>query len=271
MSIETIEFTLNDKKGIPHEIIVIERNEKVKFVFPFDVRLCKDGSKSLVLDYMVEGKVKNLAGLIVDRMHRLSEFNHSFESIVINDRKHVLDVEYNEKKKHRDAVFLDGYEIKQGYNVRFVIEDNHQQSVKELKFDYDSIKKMASGEQEVCAMLASASMAIGKIPVKLDERGLPLYTKNTTTNSFLYANGFVNDEHKGVITAINNHLDKVLAIAAESKCKGVNFISLDVLGAKNILSPISELVYMNEKSVKGGRYKMISVDSFLELLGAKSK
>lgn len=270
MNDKTTYFTLIDTNNTQHEIAVLAQETSLRFVFPFMVKPDANQAATQVVSFDTPDGVKNLFGFITDRMHRMAEHNPNFSTILLGERTHKLNPNYKADKKLRDAVFIDGTELKENYTVSFTINDELDKPVTETKLSFYELMDMANGSTEVSPFLSGSVIKAGKLPKEVDANGYPMLTKNLRTNRILFENAFFISDFKELVVPLNNAMDKVLEIAKAAEEIGYDKISMKLFDNQFKYSSTSELVKRNSALLdcdNAGR--TITVESVLKQVASE--
>ncbi|ENV5902279.1 hypothetical protein ACFKA9_002784 [Vibrio parahaemolyticus] len=215
-----------------HDCVLIERDNAVQYIFPFEVIYDENGSKAKMLEFKKRGSehIVNPMGFIVDRISRLRDYNTSFTHVIFGDDEAEINENYIQQRKTRDTLFVDGIELKEGGSIHVDFRDKegnvtHSETISHLKGT-----QVAQQSVHPHGVFRHLIFDVGQTPKKVDENGNPRFTKNPSINKFVVSNGiYEEDVIKGFSKAFNSYSPILVAIAKEMEKKGIDRIYLELL------------------------------------------
>ncbi|MCY9864995.1 hypothetical protein OTK49_20985 [Vibrio coralliirubri] len=265
MNANPTSFKLIDTNSSQHEITILAQDTNLRLVFPYLVNPDNNQAPTQVVSFDKPDGFNNLFGFITDRMHRMKAHNPTFDSIQLGERTHKLNPNYKADKKLRDAVFIDGTELRENYTVSFTINDELDKPVTETKLSFYELMDMANGSTEVSPFLSGSVIKAGKLPKEVDVNGYPMLTKNLRTNRILYENTFFLNDFKEIVIPLNNELNKVLEIAEKAKEQGYQLISTKLFNNEFRYCSAEQLALQNRALLDHNNAgRTITVESLLK-------
>lgn len=215
-----------------HDCVLIERDDAVQYVFPFEVIYDEKGSKAKMLEFKKHGPdyIVNPMGFIVDRISRLRDYNKSLTHVIFGDDEAEIHENYIQKRKTRDALFVDGIELKEGGSIHVDFRDKdgnvtHSETISHLEGT-----QVAQKNAYPHGVFRRMDFDVAQIPKKVDENGNPRFTKNPSINEALISNRVYQKELiKGFSEALNNYSPVLVAVAREMENKGIDRIYLELI------------------------------------------
>ncbi|EQM48225.1 hypothetical protein D051_0854 [Vibrio parahaemolyticus VPCR-2010] len=252
-------FNIKEEDKV-HDCVLIERDDAVQYIFPFEVIYDENGSKAKMLEFKKHGSdhIVNPMGFIVDRISRLRDYNKSFTHVIVGDDEAKINENYIQERKTRDVLFVDGIELEEGGSVQVVFRDKDGNVTRSEAISHLKGTHVAKQNAHPHGVFRHLIFDLGQIPKKVDDNGNPRFTKNPSINKFLMSNGiYKEDVIEGISQVLNCHFPILVAIAKEMEMKGIDRIYLELIiepwgkgfSPTNYLA-LGDFNYISQKNVK---------------------